>query len=126
MEGANYALNIFKGERHDRHGKLAFAKNAIGIFCRWTKIDAEFLDALPNLKAVVRYGTGYDGIDVSAATARGVRVANVQGYASHSVSDHALTLLFACARALPLGQKVFNTQFLKPPRKCGLSSMIKR
>jgi len=110
-----YVLDIFQGERNDHLGKMAFAKNAIGLFCRGTKIDAEFLNAAPALKAVVRYGVGYESIDLSAATARGIRVANVQGYANHSVSDHTLGLMFACVRALPLGQKVFKTHFLKPP-----------
>lgn len=117
LEGAGYVLDIFQGERHDRQGKMAFAKNALGLLCRGTKIDVEFLDAAPTLKAVVRYGVGYDSIDLSAATTRGVRVANVQGYANHSVSDHALGLMFACVRALPLAQKVFKTQFSKPPRE---------
>jgi len=117
LEDASYVLDIFQGKRHDRQGKMAFAKNAIGLLCRWTSIDAEFLDAAPTLKAVVRYGVGYDTIDLPAAMTRGVRVANVQGYANHSVSDHALALMFACVRALPLRQKVFKTQFSTPPRE---------
>ncbi len=117
LEEASYVLDIFQGKRHDRQGKMAFAKNAIGLLCRWTRIDAEFLDAAPTLKAVVRYGVGHDSIDLSAAMTRGVRVANVQGYANHSVSDHALALMFACVRALPLRQKVFKTQFTTPPRE---------
>ena len=115
LEDSGYVLDIFQGERHDRQAEMAFAKNAIGLLCRETRIDAEFLDAAPTLKAVVRYGVGYDSIDLSAATTRGIKVANVQGYANHSVSDHALGLIFACVRALPLAQKVFKTQFSKPP-----------
>jgi D-3-phosphoglycerate dehydrogenase len=118
LEGAGYVLDIFQSEQHDRYEKMAFAKNAIGLFCRGTIINAEFLDAVPTLKAVVRYGVGYESIDLFAATTRAVRVANVQGYANHSVSDHALGLMFACARALPLAQKVLKTRFSKPPVEC--------
>ena len=115
LEGAGYVLDIFKGGQNNRYGKMTFAKSAFGLLCRGTRIDAEFLDAAPTLKAVVRYGIGYDSIDLPAATARGVRVANVQGYAKHSVSNHTLGLMFASVRALPLAQKVFKTQYSSPP-----------
>jgi len=110
-------LDVFDGERHDRAAKLAFARGAVGLFCRWTRIDAELLAALPGLRAVVRYGVGYDNVDLAVATARGVRVCNVQGYANHSVSNHALALMFACCRALPLGQRRFRESFGGPPRE---------
>ena len=116
LEGAGFTLDLFQGERHDRQGKIRFAQEAVGLLCQWTRIDSEFFDAVPTLKAVVRYGAGFDSIDISAATARGVKVANVTGYADHSVSDHALALMFACARALPLGQQKLKTRFEKPPR----------
>jgi D-3-phosphoglycerate dehydrogenase / 2-oxoglutarate reductase len=112
-----YRLDVFEGGRHDRAAKLAFARGAVGLFCRWTEVDGELLDALPELRAIVRYGVGYDNIDVAAATARGVRVCNVQGYANHSVSHHALALMLACCRALPLGQRRFRETFGGPPRE---------
>ena len=112
---AGYSFEIFPGARHDRAGKLEFARDAVGIFMRWTDIDDEFLAALPNLKAIVRYGVGYDNIDFDAARRHEVRVANVQGYANHSVSDHAMAMIYACARALPLGQESLKSKFGAPP-----------
>lgn len=110
-------LEVFRGDRHDRDGKIAFAKGADGVFVRWTEVDGPFLDALPTVKAVVRYGVGYDNVDVPAATARGVRAANVPGYASHSVSDHALALLLACHRALKAGVAGLRAHYNQPPRE---------
>jgi D-3-phosphoglycerate dehydrogenase len=115
LENAGYSLDVFGGNRSDRAGKMNFAKDAVGIFCRWTVIDEEFLNALSSLKAIVRYGVGYDNIDLEAATKRGIPVCNVQGYANHSVSDHALAFLFGCLRALPLGEKGIIKDFSKPP-----------
>ncbi|MBS3775416.1 MAG: C-terminal binding protein [Bacteroidales bacterium] len=112
---AGYDLEIFTGERHDRAGKIALAKDAVGLLVRWTKINDDFLQATPKLKAIVRYGVGYDNIDLDAATRYGVKVANVRGYANHSVSDHALALIYACARGLSQGQKLVEQQFAKPP-----------
>ena len=95
-----YRLKIFDGSARDLEEKISFASGATGILVRSSRIDREFLDRMPRLKAIVRYGTGYDNIDLAAAAGRGIRVANVQGYADHAVSDHALALMFACVRNL--------------------------
>ena len=113
--GMGYALQIFEGERLDVPAKRELAKKAEGILVRDTPIGEETFTDAPQLRAVVRYGTGYDNIDVEAATARGIKVANVQGYGNHSVSDHALALMFACIRGLPTGEKNVLTSFGKPP-----------
>lgn len=115
FEENNFGFEVFSGERHDRESKVAFAANAVGILLRWTQVDEAFLLRLPNLKAIVRYGVGYDNIDISAAERHGVRVANVQSYANHAVSDHALALLLSCSRLLPLGQGSLRGNFGKPP-----------
>jgi len=112
---AGYTVEIFPGARHDREGKIEFARDAVGVFMRWTDVDDGFLDAMPNLRAIVRYGVGYDNIDLEAATRHNVKVANVQGYANHSVSDHAIAMMYACARALPQGQEALKSKFGAPP-----------
>jgi len=45
-------------------------------------------------------GIGYEGVDVAAATERGILVANVPGYCVDEVSDHAMALLLACNRKI--------------------------
>ncbi|MBN2412353.1 hypothetical protein JXQ31_11730 [candidate division KSB1 bacterium] len=114
---AGFNLEIFYGERHDREGKRKFAQDAVGLLVRWTQINEDFLRAVPHLKAVVRYGVGYDNVDLKAANRYHVKVANVQGYANHSVSDHAIAMMYACARALPRGQQSLKTKFSAPPVK---------
>jgi D-3-phosphoglycerate dehydrogenase len=60
---------------------------------------------LREARLIVRAGIGYDLIDVAAATARGIWVANVPDYCADEVADHAVLLLLACARRLDaLGQ----------------------
>ena len=112
-----YKFKVFQGGHHDRTAKIQYARDAVGVLVRWTKIEDDFLNALANLKAIVKYGVGYDNIGLAAATKHHVRFSNVQSYANHSVSDHALTLIYACARALPLGQKKLHSAFTKPPGK---------
>ena len=109
-----YQLIIYNGPARDRKLQLNFAREASGILVRGTAIDKEALDQMPNLKAIVRYGAGYDNIDIKTAASKGIRVANIQGYANHSVSDHAIALMFACIRNLG-GKSEDN--FGKPARK---------
>jgi D-3-phosphoglycerate dehydrogenase len=49
---------------------------------------------------LVRAGIGYDVIDVDAATAAGIWVANVPDYCVDEVADHAMLLLMAAWRRL--------------------------
>jgi len=115
LRQADAFLELFEGGRHDRAGKLAFGRGAAGIFVRWTLVDEAFLEGLPGLEAVVRYGVGYDNVDLAAASARGVKVCNVQGYANHSVSDHALALIMASVRGLRQGMQQLRTDYGAPP-----------
>jgi len=112
---AGYQFEIFPGGRHDRSGKIAFAKDAEGLLIRWTEIDDQFLSQMNKLKAIARYGVGYDNINLDSANKFNIKIANVQGYANHSVSDHALALMYACARQIPLGQKKMRKDFGKAP-----------
>ncbi len=116
LEAAGYSIDIFRGHHEDVAGRIAFSQGAPGIMMRWTPIDNAFLDALPDLKAIVRYGVGYEHIDLEAASAHGVKVAIVCGYGNHSVSDHALTLLLSCMRGISLGERLFESTVGHPPR----------
>ena len=115
LKKAGFRFEIFPGERHDRSGKKQFAKDALGLFVRWTEINDDFLHVTPNLKAIVRYGVGYDNIDIDAASRYDIKVSNVQGYANHAVSDHALAMIYACARALPRGKLSLKKSYGMPP-----------
>lgn len=117
FESNGYSFEIYQGEKSDINGKIVFASDAEGLLIRWTEIDSPFLSAMKNLKAIVRYGVGYENIDLNAVNNKKVKVANVQGYGNHAVSDHALALIYANNRMLPQGQKEIKTKFGEPPEK---------
>src|SRR3954469_8593996 len=56
--------------------------------------------ALRSTRLLVRAGIGYDNIDVDAATAAGIWVANVPDYCVDEVADHTTLLLLAATRRL--------------------------
>ena len=110
-----YLLRINQNSLHQSdQERILFAGEAVGILVRGTRIDKTALEQLPALKVVVRYGVGYDNLDLTALKERGIRVANVQGYANHAVSDHAVALMFSCARDLEGNRK---SPFGRPSRK---------
>jgi D-3-phosphoglycerate dehydrogenase len=67
-----------------------------------TKIDAEALAAAGALRVVARAGIGLDNVDVPAATARGVMVVNAPQSNIVSAAEHAIALLLAVARRVPV------------------------
>lgn len=68
-------------------------------------IGAAVFEAAPGLRAVVRYGIGVDTIDIPAATARGIQVANVPDYCVEEVADHALAHFLSLSRKLGLSDR---------------------
>jgi lactate dehydrogenase-like 2-hydroxyacid dehydrogenase len=58
------------------------------------------MDLFPSLGAIICYGTGYDGIDLEAAHARGILVGHSPGANASSVADIAVTLMLAATRRL--------------------------
>ncbi len=66
-----------------------------------THLDKSMLDRLPNLRLIAVPGAGYDGIDVAAARARGIKVANAGNTHSGDVADHAVALTLAAVHRLP-------------------------
>ena len=63
-------------------------------------VDADLMEALPNLGAIVHQGAGYDTIDVDAARRLGIGVSNTPDVLNDTVADTAVGLLLAAMRGL--------------------------
>jgi glyoxylate reductase len=64
-------------------------------------VDADFLDeAGRSLQVVANFGVGYDNIDLEAARARGVRVANTPDVLTHATAELAVALMLAAGRRI--------------------------
>lgn len=75
----------------------AITADVVSVFVKST-VTAAVLEALPNVKLVTTRSTGYDHIDIAAATAHGVKVANVPAYGPHTVAEFAFALMLTLSR----------------------------
>ncbi len=71
------------------------------LVVRSTKVSSAVFEAGDELELVIRAGAGVDTIDVAAAAARGVYVANVPGRNAIAVAELAFALLLAIDRNIP-------------------------
>jgi D-3-phosphoglycerate dehydrogenase len=70
------------------------------VIAQWAPINAEVIAGLKNCRGLVRYGIGVDNIDLKAAAAAGIPVANVPDYCIDEVADHTLSLALSLVRQL--------------------------
>jgi D-3-phosphoglycerate dehydrogenase len=70
------------------------------LVVRSTKVTAAAIAAAPELKLVIRAGAGVDTIDLAAATAREIFVANCPGKNTAAVAELAIGLLVAADRRI--------------------------
>lgn len=61
---------------------------------------APVLAAMNPGATVIRYGIGYDNVDLEAASELGIAVCNVPDYGADTVADHAVTSILALIRKL--------------------------
>ena len=93
-----FGIELSRSQASDEQQTIEAARGADAILVQYAPITAAVLDALPDLRAIGRYGVGVDTVDVEAATARGIAVCNVPDYGVQDVSDHAIALTLSVVR----------------------------
>lgn len=64
------------------------------------RISRRVIETLDRCRVIVRYGVGFDVVDVPAATERGIMVCTMPDFCTEEVANHALLMLLACNRRL--------------------------
>ena len=79
-------------------------KDADAILTSDVVLTRRVMEALPKCKVIVNGGVGFDSLDVDAATDNNILVVNAPApeWCVEEVSNHAITLLLACAKKLIL------------------------
>jgi len=91
-------LNVLPPSSHNLRDALKPAHALIArddIF-----LDAETLEHAPNLKIIANPSASLSGVDIEAATARGVIVMNTPGASAVAASELTMTLMLALSRRL--------------------------
>ena len=93
-------VDIYGADAVTEEEIISVAKEADIILTGSARLTRRVLESLPKLKAIIRYGVGYDTIDVDAATDLGVMLINnpATAWCDEEVSNHAIMLMLACAR----------------------------
>lgn len=74
------------------------------------RIDAAVIEAAgPDLKLIANYGAGVDHIDVEAARARGIMVANTPAPVTEDTADMTLALMLAVTRRMGEGARLMQS-----------------
>jgi D-3-phosphoglycerate dehydrogenase len=73
-----------------------------------TKITKEIIEKADKLKVIGRAGIGVDNVDVEAATEKGIVVMNTPQGNALAAAEHALALMFALARKIPLADRTMK------------------
>lgn len=85
----------------DEDELISNVRLADALLVQWAPITKRVIDALDSCRIIVRYGIGYDNIDLVAAAAKGIVVCNVPDYCVEEVADHTLALALAALRQIP-------------------------
>ena len=71
--------------------------DAVSVFV-YSKVDAQIVAALPNLKLVATRSTGFDHIDLEACREKKIIVSNVPSYGENTVAEHPFALILSLSR----------------------------
>ena len=97
VEGAGHELALLE-KYTEKEQLLEAVADADALIVRSDKVTAEVVAAAKQLKIVVRAGAGYDNLDLSACTARGIVAENTPGQNSNAVAELALGLMIYMCR----------------------------
>lgn len=97
-------------------------KGVQGIILRTgIRMTRELMSRADDLRVISRTGAGVDNVDVQAATEMGILVTSVPGANTRTVVEHALALIFALMKQIPLMDREvrkdnFGIRFKNIPR----------
>lgn len=94
-------ITLVEGYCESPEDVVSRAADADVLWLSWKpNLDRAILERLPQCRLVMRWGIGYEQIDLAAATELGIAVANAPTYGTDDVAEHALALLLALERRL--------------------------
>ncbi len=91
----------FSGSADYKEKIEVYAKDADAVICQIDiEMKEEFINKLDNCRIISVYGVGYNNVNVKAAGAKGITVANVPDYCTEDVSDYVIAAIYHCNKTL--------------------------
>ncbi|HWA63749.1 MAG TPA: 2-hydroxyacid dehydrogenase [Caulobacteraceae bacterium] len=72
-------------------------------------VDKHLAESLPKLGLIACFTSGYDGVDLAWASARGLKVSHSPGVNSDDVADHAMGMVLGAWRRIVEGDRIVRT-----------------
>ena len=93
--------------------------DADAVLCNKTLFTADVIASLPKLKYIGVCATGYNNIDIAAASERGITVTNVPAYSTDAVAQHVFAfILHLTNRVAVYNQSVHIGDWINSPNEC--------
>jgi D-3-phosphoglycerate dehydrogenase len=94
---------------------MKVAADADAVLVTYAKINADMIRQMKKVRIISRFGIGVDNVDLDAATQQGIVVTKVPDYCIDEVSDHAMALLLAAVRKIPMATDQVHAGTWKMP-----------
>jgi D-3-phosphoglycerate dehydrogenase len=94
-------------------------RGASVAFVNFAPMTRRVLEAMAPASVVIRYGIGYDNVELAAATELGIRVCNVPDYGADTVADHTVALLLALLRKIAVIDRTIHEKGWVSPGDLG-------
>ena len=79
---------------------MAATQDADAVITTMKPFTRKTIERLNRCKLIYNLGTGYEAIDIEAATEHGICVSYAADYCTEEVAEHTMALILACARKL--------------------------
>jgi len=101
IESAGFALETIQPICKTEDDIIRACGKADALLVQWAPVTRRVLEALPNVRCIVRYGVGVNNFDLDAARDLGVVAANVPDFCVEEVANHALAMILSLCRRIP-------------------------
>lgn len=106
IEGAGFTLEACQAKTQE--ALIAAVEDADAVITQYADINAEVIGCMKHAKMIIKYGIGVNNIDCEAASRKGIYVCNVPDYGVDEVSDHAVAMILALGKKLPVVTDAFR------------------
>ena len=106
IEGAGFTLEGYQAK--ETKDLIPAVEDAQAVITQYADINAEVISHMKRARMIIKYGIGVNNIDCEAAAKKGIYVCNVPDYGVEEVSDHAVAMILALGKKLPILTEAFR------------------